>query len=676
MKTLTKRLCKRKVLIPFLSVIALLAFVVPLSADGKSDLESVSHLYDMMILDEMFTYWVKAIGHFIYSGLSGLLTMVESGFTQLAKFDLFGAIPQLKTIRDNLELMIGTLFILGFSAVILMRMFSMKETVSVLYNALIVGMVLVIFSGLITLANDGRIAFTNAVTTAVGDGATTSERMYIENTYDLKFLIEKAQNGEKVIVNLKDQGITSDTLQYLRWDERLTKADFGYKYQLNSSTGALEAVRVHDGKFGIGDERYMRFYTSYARLNTALAVSVIVFVIAFIKMGHLLVDLVWNELLGKIGTVKGLSDVSHAIKPVLTFTQTIVSILILIVLTMTYSSIASGILSISDATLPWFAKIVIMLGFGMTILFGSDFLDSVFGFEGARRTLMSSFMLARGANYARKKAWSGAKKLGGATKDKAKDLINKGDELNGNPNTPNGNDDNSGGSGGENKTPETIDESKVNEQDDKNWSVVDDASYQVASIPSEDSVNKDSSHSDTKKNHEQSNKTVTSNKADHTPETNLSEKGNAIDGLNNADQNNHHHAQTVPTDEDVANHIVENSPQMEDWEMDERNLYESNLQEHDRKYGGLKTREEKKARYEAEKRSSTQNIKTEHPKVSKQSSSSYERERELLSNKKVKTERVQPTYSQAEIDNLDDQDFNNWYIDNFVDVFKEKGGDD
>ncbi|WP_159649787.1 hypothetical protein [Erysipelothrix aquatica] len=551
-------------------------------ADGMTDLSTVSHLQKYLKLDDFITYLVKGVAHLIYIGLSALTNMVESGFMLLARFDMFASIKELSIFRDNINILIGSVFMIGLGGIVLVRMFQLKETMSVLYNAFIVGFALLLFSTFVTLANDGRIAFTSEIEQAIGQNATTSQRVFLDQTYDLKYLIAQAKDGNKVTLTLIEQGLSEAQLEYIRWDERLSKDDLGYKYVLNERTGEKEAVRVIDGMWGIGDERYFRYHTQYFNINVILAVTFFVYFVALIKLGGLVYDLVTNELLGKFGVLKGLDDLNAAGKPYLTFVQTIVSILILTVLASIYPTIASGVLSQSDEALPFFIKVIALFAAGLVILHGSDFLDKVFGFQNGRRTMATAFAMA-GAGAL---LYRGAKKAGRGVKNKLSGDGKGQDDHDNDPNKGPSNDTSDTDNSKPVESPEgIIANGKGPEETTTNGLVSEEGKpSESPEVPvhGEGYIPKDGKDEQYKPEDMANPQRVPS---DETLREDWKDSESSSNKHDLSDQN----------DKPLSH--------MEDWEIDEYNLYESNLPLHDKKYGGATTAEEKKARYEAYERS-------------------------------------------------------------------------
>ncbi|WP_166082287.1 hypothetical protein [Erysipelothrix anatis] len=403
---------KRGFLIVLMMIGLILMCVVPINAEGETALDAVSHLHSMLELDNVFTAMALWIGNVLYKALAITTNMVENTFDVITRMNLFQLIPQLKIFQSNLNQMIATVFVIGLSGVVITRMIQRRETLSALYNVMMVGMMLVVFASVTGLIHEGKNAFLSFTKSAIRSDAKTSELIFVKNTYDMKYLVENANNGNKSIVSIHDQGFSSDKVKYLQFDERMSKDDLGYKYSLDPYTQELSGKRVNDGMFGYGDERYFRYHTDYALINITLLITVVVYLLAIIKGAFLAYDLVINELLGKIGVLKGLREIGDGARPMLSMVQTSVSLIVLTILVQLYSSISVSILSMSEQTLPWLVKMILLFVSGLLIVQGSDFLDTTFGFEGGRRTMITSFMASKASRSAKNMVRNGMYKTG------------------------------------------------------------------------------------------------------------------------------------------------------------------------------------------------------------------------------------------------------------------------
>lgn len=413
----------RKVLIYSLLVTGLLSLTAySIFADAQAELDTVSHLQSHLKLDNTLNFIVRMLGQGIYSIVSFITELVESSFMKLARFNLFDAVTEFKVIEGNIGRAISTVFIITLAGYLLVKMVQGNELGKVSKNAIFVGLSILVFSSFITLADEGRVAFTNFIDSSINNDQTISTRVYLDNTYDLKALVTNAKNGNKSILTLKEQGVDEELIPYISWDERLDKKILGSKYILNEVTNAKEAVPVRDGMWGIGDERYWRYDISYAKINTVLLISAFVYTVALIKASFIVYDITLGRLLGKFGLVKGIGDLSGIAKPYVYYIQSIVSLLILVVLVSLYPVISSAVFAMSDDRLPLIAKLFILASSGLVILYGSDYLNNILGFEGARRTMLTTFMAKKSLDKAMNKAFDGAKKIfGGNDSDDSSD---------------------------------------------------------------------------------------------------------------------------------------------------------------------------------------------------------------------------------------------------------------
>ncbi|QIK70712.1 hypothetical protein G7062_10530 [Erysipelothrix sp. HDW6C] len=403
------------------TVVVFLLTSLRLSADGEAAMLAVSHLSHLMEFNDLFKTILISLGRWLYDFLAMILDMAERLFSQLMKINLMNVIPEITKVMATFETSLEVVFIVAVLATVFVYLIDQKQIMRILYSAVIVSFLILIFGTVVSLVDDGKTAFMAQIDKSFSTSDNTSDAIFLQNTYDLKYLIREAQNGNTILVTAEAQGIPATQIPFIESTEILTKGEFGYKYTWDDVHGANVASKVRDGVGGVGDQRYLRWRTDYFAVNLTMAIMIVVYIMSALKASHIVVETLQYNLFGKTSLAMSGGDYSKSGKAFGGYISVTLSLLTLYFLTNVFYILAPAVMNIADSTLGLLGKLLILFAFGMTLLMGSDFLDSYFGYSGGGRTLATAYVAKKTIGAASDTAKKGYDKAKGKYDDYRKE---------------------------------------------------------------------------------------------------------------------------------------------------------------------------------------------------------------------------------------------------------------
>lgn len=358
-------------------------------------------IYKMMERDDPLTDILRKLGGFLFTWISQLLNMAESGFTKLITFDFLKASDEPQSVSSmlapvlaHINEVIYILLFIAFVIVVVIRMFKWENALKVVYNAFMVVLVVSMFGTMFSLMDKAKNDMVELTGLVFNSGKlSASDTIFVDNTVDFK---QSLIDGK--VVTLADEKFDKTKLDYLDWNIRMEHdGQYGLDkyFDINVVDGKTEKQDkdLSDGLFGLGVSSYYRYKPDWLAINLISLIELIIYIYALFKCGYLVWQWLSFYVFGRIAIGKGILDVDNIGKALGQGSKTIGGFLFLYASMNLFSLLASGILHSFKGNV--LAQGILLYSVGMAIITGSGFINEFMGIDDGSRSIMRSGMMSR-----------------------------------------------------------------------------------------------------------------------------------------------------------------------------------------------------------------------------------------------------------------------------------------
>lgn len=378
-----------------------------------SDSEMISILNKFSDVLEINSAWVwpfKWIGWTLIQMLSSLVELVSGVADQLFVLDTFYKNSEVIAFIDSFKSVIWVLFALSLVGVGYRIMFTKnKDFQSVVINFAIALSVIVALPVAMDKMMDITRAGVNFVNTdSLGQEENYADKIIKDNVTDV-LLYEK--NGFSTLELSKPNNIPIKNIRGISATDSIDPDDIESDYKevfenkLSIGTdGTMELVEMNQGATDIFKEYYGRYKISYFYIIISLAVVAATQVFTSLKLGRLIFELAYNQLLALIVAPLDISS-GQRLKKII---ENIISIFFVTILISALLKFYIMFVSVAS-DMGGVAGVILLIAGSFAVIDGPNIVDKLFGIDAG---IQSGFKMIAGTYATLKGVGMGAKAMG------------------------------------------------------------------------------------------------------------------------------------------------------------------------------------------------------------------------------------------------------------------------